>query len=128
MLTDTKTVMKLLTTVKRVVSKLKIELHQDYLQLGNINVGMLQTPSQSSSQSLSQTQNTYEAQVHGVINTPTLQPQKLQNNSSNALNTDQESKDSLQPKNHLMGKIIEDMRGLTFEKENRPSRRTVKSH
>ncbi len=40
-LTDTKTVMKLLTTVKRVVSKLKLELHQDYLQLGNINVEII---------------------------------------------------------------------------------------
>jgi hypothetical protein len=49
-------------------------------------------------------------------------------NSNSAINIDQESKESLQPKNQMMGKIIEEMRGLTFEKENRPSRRTIKSH
>lgn len=38
--TDTKTVMKLISTVKRVVTKLKIELHQDYLTLGQISLGI----------------------------------------------------------------------------------------
>jgi hypothetical protein len=42
--TDTRTVMKLLSTVKRVISKLKIELHQDYLSLGQINIGIQSTP------------------------------------------------------------------------------------
>ena len=55
-LSDTRTVMKLLNTVKRVISKLKIELHQDYLQLGNINVGLLRSaqPSMTSSFATSQ--------------------------------------------------------------------------
>ena len=48
-LSDTRTVLRLLTSVKRVISKLKIELHQDYLSLGNINVNMLRTPASATS-------------------------------------------------------------------------------
>lgn len=56
-LSDTRTVMKLLQTVKRVVSKLKMEIHQDFLEVGNINVGLLRTLSMESFKSEHQVQS-----------------------------------------------------------------------
>ena len=70
MLTDTRTVLKLLATVKRVVSKLKIELHQDYLSLGNINVGLVRSSSISSYGNLSN--QTDQAHITGMIVTPSV--------------------------------------------------------
>lgn len=97
MFADTRTVLKLLATVKRVVSKLKIELHQDYLQLGQINVNIASTPSSQMSQA------TFE-----IITTENaLQPPNL-------LRTATENT-QLDTNRVKMGKIIDEMQGLTFE-------------
>ena len=97
MFADTRTVLKLLATVKRVVSKLKIELHQDYLQLGQINVNIASTPSSQMSQA------TFEI----ITSENALQPPNL-------LRTATENT-QLDTNRVKMGKIIDEMQGLTFE-------------
>jgi hypothetical protein len=94
-------VFKLLSTVKRVISKLKIELHQDYLSLGQINVGIQATP--TSSQTGSKT--TLPAHDPAAFISPILSHRPTETTLRAGASTNRS----------VMTKVLEEMAGLTFE-------------